>query len=110
MGTLAPCMLRVAVESAVRARQTDCPLVRAPLRDRPIARVLAPTYRRREPEQLPGASKLRWRARIAKSGSRVEGSSQMTETPTYYAGIDVAKDRLEVVLAMAYIDALTDQR
>ena len=30
----APCMLRVAVESAVRARQTDCPMVRAPLRDR----------------------------------------------------------------------------
>src|SRR5215213_10229514 len=51
--SLAPCMLRVAVESAVRARQTDCPMVQAPLRDRSIARVVAPLLPT-EPEQLPG--------------------------------------------------------
>src|SRR5215212_3373941 len=50
---LAPCMLRVAVESAMRARQTDCPMVQAPLRDRSIARVVAPLLPT-EPEQLPG--------------------------------------------------------
>src|SRR5215212_11349006 len=73
---LAPCMLRVAVESAVRARQTDCPMVRAPLRDRSIARVVAPLLPT-EPEQLPGTPASR-RARIGKAGPRrMEGSSQM---------------------------------
>jgi hypothetical protein len=32
--TRTPCMLRVAVKLAVRARQTDYPMVQAPLRDR----------------------------------------------------------------------------
>ena len=115
---LAPCMLRVAVKSAVRARQTDCPVIRAPLRDRSIARVLAPLLPT-EPEQLPATPELRRGARIGKAGPsigkagpRVEGSSQMKETPTYYAGIDVAKDRLDVVLRPSgeYVEATNDER
>jgi hypothetical protein len=36
----------------------------------------------------------------------------MTETPTYYAGIDVAKDRLDVVLRPSggYVEATNDER
>jgi transposase len=61
---------------------------------------------------LPGTPELRRRARIGKAGPRVEGSSQMTETPTYYAGIDVAKDRLDVVLRPSgqYLEATNDER
>src|SRR5215208_5321280 len=42
----------------------------------------------------------------------MEGSSQMTQTPTYYAGIDVAKDRLDVVLRPSgeYMEATNDER
>ena len=41
----------------------------------------------------------------------MEGSRQMTETPTY-AGIDVAKDRLDVVLRPSgeYVEATNDER
>jgi len=41
----------------------------------------------------------------------MEGSSQMTQTPTY-AGIDVAKDRLDVVLRPSgeYVEATNDER
>src|SRR5215212_2300187 len=109
--SLAPCTLRMAVESAVRARQTDCPMVQAPLRDRSIARVVAPLLPT-EPEQLPGTPASR-RARIGKAGPRrMEGSSQMTQTPTCYAGIDVAKDRLDVVLRPSgeYMEATNDER
>ena len=36
----------------------------------------------------------------------------MKETPTYYAGIDVAKDRLDVVLrpSEGYVEATNDER
>jgi transposase len=36
----------------------------------------------------------------------------MKETPTYYAGIDVAKDRLDVVLSPSgeYVGATNDER
>ena len=36
----------------------------------------------------------------------------MTETPTYYAGIDVAKDRLDVVIRPSggYVEATNDER
>ena len=36
----------------------------------------------------------------------------MTETPTYYAGIDVAKDRLDVVLRPSgeYVEVTNDER
>jgi hypothetical protein len=42
----------------------------------------------------------------------MKGSSQMKETPTYYAGIDVAKDRLDVVLSASgeYVVATNDER
>jgi hypothetical protein len=65
----------------------------------------------REPEQLPGTPELCWLARIGKAGPRVEGSSQMKETPTY-AGIDVAKDRLDVVLRPSgeCVEATNDER
>ena len=65
-----------------------------------------------EPEQLPGTPELRRRARIGKAGPRVEGSSQMKETPTYYADINVAKDRLDVVLRPSgeYVEASNDER
>ena len=41
----------------------------------------------------------------------MEGSTQMTQTPTY-AGIDVAKDRLDVVLRPSgeYMEATNDER
>jgi hypothetical protein len=37
----------------------------------------------------------------------MKGSTQMKETPIYYAGIDVAKDRLDVVLRPSgqYVEA-----
>src|SRR5215213_790152 len=107
---LAPCMLRVAVESAVRARQTDCPVVRAPLRDRWIARVVAPLSPT-EPEQLPGTpASLASPHRQGRANSGGE-QAEMTETPTY-AGIDVAKDRLDVMLRPSggYVEATNDER
>src|SRR5215216_6619042 len=108
--SLAPCMLRVAVESAVRARQTDCPMVQAPLRDRSIARVVAPLLPTERPNSCPGRRPSR-RARIGKAGPRVEGSSQMKETPIY-TGIDVAKGRLDVALRPSgeYVEATNDER
>jgi hypothetical protein len=91
-------------------------MVQAPLRDRWIARVVAPllhTQTEREPEQLPGTPDKPTRARIGKAGPRMEGSSQMRQTPTYYAaGIDVAKDRLDVVLRPSgqYMEATNHER
>jgi transposase len=42
----------------------------------------------------------------------MEGSRKMTGTPTYDAGIDVAKDRLDVVLRPSgeYVEATNDER
>src|SRR5215203_4472753 len=73
--SLAPCMLHVAVESAVRARQTDCPMVQAPLRDRSIARVLAPLLPTESPNSCPG----RQRASLAsphRQGRATSGGEQ----------------------------------
>src|SRR5215208_984278 len=91
-------------------------MVQAPLRDRWIARVVAPllhTQTERETEQLPGTPDKPTRARLGKAGPRMEGSSQMRQTPTYYAaGIDVAKDRLDVVLRPSgqYMEATNHER
>src|ERR671911_2526344 len=70
----------------------------------------APLTDRESPNSCPGR-RLRWRARIGKAGPRVEGSSQMTESPTY-AGIDVAKYRLDVMLRPSgeYVEATNDER
>src|SRR3954467_2497008 len=85
---------------------------KAPLGDRSIARVVAPLLPTESPNSCPGRRLLRRRARIGKAGPRTEGSTQMTETPTYYAGIDVAKDRLDVVLrpSRRYLEATNDER
>src|SRR5215208_5817921 len=71
----------------------------------------APLSDRESPNSCPGRRPSR-RARIGKAGPRMEGSSQMTQTPTYYAGIDVAKDRLDVVLRPSgeYMEATNDER
>src|SRR5215207_2841555 len=71
----------------------------------------APLTDRESPNSCPGRRLLRRRARIGKVGPRTEGSSQMTETPTY-AGIDVAKDRLDVVLRPSggYVESTNDER
>src|SRR5215217_1183489 len=71
----------------------------------------APLTDRESPNSCPGRRPSR-RARIGKAGPRMEGSSQMTQTPTYYAGIDVAKDRLDVVLRPSgeYMEATNDER
>src|SRR5215217_8275923 len=71
----------------------------------------APLTDRESPNSCPGRRPSR-RAPIGKAGPRMEGSSQMTQTPTYYAGIDVAKDRLDVVLRPSgeYMEATNDER
>src|SRR5215213_8512592 len=71
----------------------------------------APLIDRESPNSCPGRRPSR-RAPIGKAGPRMEGSSQMTQTPTYYAGIDVAKDRLDVVLRPSgeYMEATNDER
>src|ERR687889_1648929 len=83
----------------MRARQTDAPMVQALSRDRQKAWVVAPLPRT-EPERLPGTS-LSEAASPHRQGRAIQaqkGGRGMEVTHGNYVGIDVAKDRLDVVL------------
>src|ERR687889_2557901 len=97
----------------MRARQTDAPMVQALPRDREKAWVVAPLPRT-EPERLPGTS-LSEAASPHRQGRAIQaqkGGRGMEVTHGNYVGIDVAKDRLDVVLRPTgeYLGTTNDER
>src|SRR5215207_4560800 len=97
----------------MRARQTDAPMVQALPRDREKAWVVAPLPRS-EPERLPGTSLSNAASppRQGRATQAQEGGRGMEVTHGNYVGIDVAKDRLDVVLRPTgeYLGTTNDER
>src|SRR5215210_1414750 len=97
----------------MRARQTDAPMVQALPRDREKAWVVAPLPRT-EPERLPGTSLSNAASphRQGRATQAQEGGRGMEVTHGNYVGIDVAKDRLDVVLRPTgeYLGTTNDER
>src|ERR687889_965132 len=97
----------------MRARQTDASMVQALPRDREKAWVVAPLPHT-EPERLPGTS-LSEAASPHRQGRAIQaqkGGRGMEVTHGNYVGIDVAKDRLDVVLRPTgeYLGTTNDER
>src|SRR5215210_1186876 len=96
----------------MRARQTDAPMVQALPRDREKAWVVAPLPHT-EPERLPGTSLSNAASphRQGRATQAQEGGRGMV-THGNYVGIDVAKDRLDVVLRPTgeYLGTTNDER
>src|SRR5215211_2474296 len=97
----------------MRARQTDAPMVQALPRDREKAWVVAPLPHT-EPERLPGTSLSNAASphRQGRATQAQEGGRGMEVTHGNYVGIDVAKDRLDVVLRPTgeYMGTTNDER
>src|SRR5215217_6434912 len=97
----------------MRARQTDAPMVQALPRDREKAWVVAPLPHT-EPERLPGTSLSNAASphRQGRATQAQEGGRGMEVTHGNYVGIDVAKDRLDVVLRPTgeYLGTTNDER
>src|SRR5215218_5961441 len=97
----------------MRARQTDAPMVHALPRDREKAWVVAPLPRT-EPERLPGTSLSNAASpyRQGRATQAQEGGRGMEVTHGNYVGIDVAKDRFDVVLRPTgeYLGTTNDER